>query len=66
MIHPLWSQSRWPSCAAVAWTRRVQHLSMTNPDLIRFLDAQDQIYARAVEELTNGRKQTHWSWFIFP
>ena len=39
---------------------------MTNPDLIRFLDAQDQIYARVVEELTNGRKQTHWMWFIFP
>jgi uncharacterized protein (DUF1810 family) len=39
---------------------------MTDPDLIRFLDAQDQIYAQAIEELTNGRKQTHWMWFIFP
>jgi uncharacterized protein (DUF1810 family) len=39
---------------------------MTDPDLIRFLDAQDQIYAQVVEELTNGRKQTHWMWFIFP
>lgn len=39
---------------------------MTDPDLIRFLDAQDQIYAQIVEELTNGRKQTHWMWFIFP
>jgi len=39
---------------------------MTKPDLIRFLDAQDQIYAQVVEELTNGRKQTHWMWFIFP
>jgi len=39
---------------------------MTDADLIRFLDAQDQIYAQIVEELTNGRKLTHWMWFIFP
>jgi uncharacterized protein (DUF1810 family) len=39
---------------------------MTDPDLIRFLDAQDQIYAQVVEELTNGHKHTHWMWFIFP
>jgi uncharacterized protein (DUF1810 family) len=39
---------------------------MTDPDLIRFLDGQDQIYAQVVEELTKGRKQTHWMWFIFP
>jgi uncharacterized protein (DUF1810 family) len=39
---------------------------MTEPDLIRFLDAQDQIYAQVIEELTSGRKQTHWMWFIFP
>ena len=39
---------------------------MTDPDLIRFLDAQDQIYRQVVEELTNGRKQSHWMWFIFP
>ena len=39
---------------------------MTDSDLIRFLDAQDQIYAHVIEELTSGRKQTHWMWFIFP
>ena len=39
---------------------------MTDPDLIRFVDAQDQMYAQVVEELTKGRKQTHWMWFIFP
>jgi uncharacterized protein (DUF1810 family) len=39
---------------------------MADPDLTRFLDAQDQIYGQVVEELTDGRKQTHWSWFIFP
>jgi uncharacterized protein (DUF1810 family) len=39
---------------------------MTDPDLIRFLDAQASIYSRVVEELTNGRKKTHWMWFVFP
>jgi uncharacterized protein (DUF1810 family) len=39
---------------------------MTEPDLIRFLDAQAPIYSRVVEELSNGRKRTHWVWFIFP
>jgi uncharacterized protein (DUF1810 family) len=39
---------------------------MTEPDLIRFLDAQDQTFAQVIEELANGRKQTYWMWFIFP
>jgi uncharacterized protein (DUF1810 family) len=39
---------------------------MTDPDLIHSLDAQAPIYSRVVEELTNGRKRTHWMWFIFP
>jgi len=39
---------------------------MTDPDLIRFLDAQDQIFGQVINELTSGRKQTHWMWFIFP
>jgi uncharacterized protein (DUF1810 family) len=39
---------------------------MTDPDLIRFLDAQDQIFGHVVDELTLGRKQTHWIWFVFP
>jgi len=39
---------------------------MPDPDLIRFLDAQDEIYDQVVAELTNGSKRTHWMWFIFP
>jgi uncharacterized protein (DUF1810 family) len=39
---------------------------MTDADLIRFVDAQDQIYQLVVEELGNGRKETHWMWFVFP
>jgi uncharacterized protein (DUF1810 family) len=39
---------------------------MTDPDLIRFLDAQDLIYQQVFNELAAGRKETHWMWFIFP
>ena len=30
------------------------------------MDAQTQVYRQVVEELTDGRKRTHWMWFIFP
>lgn len=31
-----------------------------------FIQAQDTIYSQVIEELTQGRKRTHWMWFIFP
>jgi uncharacterized protein (DUF1810 family) len=39
---------------------------MTDPDLIRFLDAQDPIYKHTLSELASGRKETRRMWFIFP
>ena len=39
---------------------------MTAADLARFVDAQAQVYREVVDELTDGRKRTHWMWFIFP
>lgn len=35
-------------------------------DLQRFLDAQEPVFATALEELRNGRKRSHWMWFVFP
>jgi uncharacterized protein (DUF1810 family) len=35
-------------------------------DLQRFVDAQAPVYANVVAELRQGRKQSHWMWFIFP
>ena len=35
-------------------------------DLQRFVTAQADIYPQALAELTAGRKQTHWMWFVFP
>ncbi|MGA9198188.1 MAG: DUF1810 domain-containing protein [Pseudolabrys sp.] len=39
---------------------------MTEADLVRFVEAQAQVYRQVVDELTDGRKRTHWMWFIFP
>jgi uncharacterized protein (DUF1810 family) len=35
-------------------------------NLDRFVEAQAPIYTRALAELTAGRKQSHWMWFVFP
>jgi uncharacterized protein (DUF1810 family) len=35
-------------------------------DLQRFVAAQAPVYERVRTELRNGRKQSHWMWFIFP
>lgn len=34
--------------------------------LQRFIDAQNESYVRALEEIKAGRKRSHWMWFIFP
>ncbi|MCW2651200.1 MAG: calpastatin [Mycobacterium sp.] len=40
---------------------------MTDPfHLQRFVDAQAGVYDTVVTELRNGRKRSHWIWFIFP
>ena len=34
--------------------------------LKRFTDAQQSAYPAALSEIKNGRKRSHWMWFIFP
>lgn len=35
-------------------------------DLQRFLDAQQNSYTTALHEMSQGRKRSHWMWYIFP
>ena len=35
-------------------------------DLDRFVTAQRDAYAQALAELGEGRKRSHWMWFVFP
>ena len=39
---------------------------MTDPDLVRFVEAQDRVHDEVAAELTDGRKRSHWMWFVFP
>src|ERR1051326_8200270 len=43
-------------------------MSQSHFNLERFVAAQNAggTYDRAVRELRNGRKMSHWMWFIFP
>lgn len=34
--------------------------------LDRFIKAQENNYLVALKEIKNGRKQSHWMWYIFP
>jgi len=35
-------------------------------NLKKFLDAQDKSYEKALSEIKNGQKKSHWIWYIFP
>lgn len=35
-------------------------------DLNRFVEAQNGVYPSVLAELGDGRKRSHWMWFIFP
>lgn len=34
--------------------------------LTRFISAQEAVFETALDEIRNGKKQSHWMWFIFP
>ena len=34
--------------------------------LDRFLEAQEDMYATALQEIKHGEKESHWMWYIFP
>ncbi|RAJ93128.1 uncharacterized protein (DUF1810 family) [Larkinella arboricola] len=38
----------------------------TESHLERFINAQQTDYFRALTEIRNGRKESHWMWYIFP
>ena len=40
---------------------------MADPyNLSRFVNAQADDYETALDEISNGQKQSHWMWYIFP
>ena len=45
---------------------RLGLMSGDSYNLQRFVDAQAGVYERVLAELGEGRKRSHWMWFIFP
>ena len=41
-------------------------MNYNNYDLNRFAEAQNGVYPIAFKELQEGRKRSHWMWYIFP
>ena len=42
-------------------------LTSSDPyNLARFVEAQEPAYDRALSEIRDGRKQSHWMWYMFP
>ncbi|WP_207420272.1 DUF1810 domain-containing protein [Desertivirga brevis] len=39
---------------------------MQKGELNRFMEAQQEDYAVALSEIKQGRKRSHWMWYIFP
>ena len=39
---------------------------MDSNSLNRFIKAQETMYETALEEMKNGKKESHWIWYIFP
>lgn len=35
-------------------------------DVSRFIKAQENMYERALAEIRNGKKDSHWIWFVLP
>ena len=61
-----WSRSRSPRVPG-GWFRSARpRRALVN--LARFVDAQDMdnIYDQALAEVRNGKKVTHWMWFVYP
>lgn len=44
----------------------IQSEEINEHSLQRFIEAQDQCYEEVIKELSQGRKTTHWIWYIFP
>jgi uncharacterized protein (DUF1810 family) len=54
----------------IRWSHEVNQLQTVmnalTAEFDHFVEAQNPVYDEVVEELTRGRKRSHWMWFIFP
>ena len=46
--------------------KKIQPKERKEHSLERFVDAQERMYETALAEVKNGKKLSHWIWYIFP
>lgn len=46
--------------------KKIQPKERKDHSLERFVDAQERMYETALAEVKNGKKLSHWIWYIFP
>ena len=46
--------------------KEIQPKERKDHSLERFVDAQERMYDIALAEVKNGKKLSHWIWYIFP
>ena len=46
--------------------KKIQPKERNEHSLERFVDAQERMYETALAEVKNGKKLSHWIWYIFP
>jgi uncharacterized protein (DUF1810 family) len=59
-------QSRGLSSPKITIGGHDLEVTVTEADLVHFVNAQSDVYNEVTDELTEGRKRTHWMWFVFP
>jgi uncharacterized protein (DUF1810 family) len=55
-----------PDAPDAACERTTEEAMDDQYDLRRFVDAQAPIFEQALAELHDGRKRSHWMWYVFP
>ena len=53
-------------CVGISLFKVLKFFMNETPNLQRFIDAHRSDYATALEEIKNGKKLSHWMWYIFP
>ena len=62
-----YSSACLPARSAAAGSTKQKRAVARDPfDLDRFVQPQNRDYDTALVEIRNGRKQSHWMWYIFP
>ena len=65
-IFSFFKKEEAPKKAEPKESKKVETKERKDHSLERFVDAQERMYEMALAEVKNGKKLSHWIWYIFP